>query len=170
MASELSKYYVVCVDDERELGDILLEQLKSTGCKAKWFPNGVECLRFLEDQSQQVALIISDLNMPEMDGFTLRDQVRNKWPDIPFAVLSANIDTETALKGLELKICAFLNKPHSIAQLKDLVNREVPLRTAALIENEELLKGFVEEAESNLENVEPLILRIGKQPPGLRYC
>lgn len=93
--------------------------------------NGVEALEILENNSCD--LILSDLMMPQMDGFELLVRVRadDMLYYIPFVIVSAKDAMEEKMKGLDCGADAYIEKPFSIAHLKKTVG--------SLIENRRLL-------------------------------
>ncbi len=71
--------------------------------------NGLSALRQLE--KAPVDLILSDLMMPEMDGFQLMEKVKEKYPGLPFVLLTARVDTADRLQALRLGVDDYLTKP-----------------------------------------------------------
>ena len=81
--------------------------------------SGVEALRILND-GWRVAAIVTDLNMPRMDGFELIRRVRARCDTAgtPIVVVSADTDPETPERVAEMGVSAFFAKPYSPAEVR----------------------------------------------------
>jgi signal transduction histidine kinase/DNA-binding response OmpR family regulator/streptogramin lyase len=81
--------------------------------------HGLEALKILEDSTQKIDLIVSDLMMPEMDGFELLKRVKSKaiWQKIPVIMLTALKREKEKLEALTIGVDDYLNKPFSVAEL-----------------------------------------------------
>jgi CheY-like chemotaxis protein len=79
--------------------------------------NGEEALTVIAEQ--QPDLVITDIKMPEMDGFTLLDNIRERFPDIPVLAISGYIDAED-IEGKGFN--GFLHKPLQMDELRGLVD------------------------------------------------
>lgn len=84
--------------------------LKKEGYEVLKAMNGLEGIKILEEQIPDA--IISDIMMPEMDGFEFRRQILNhpKWSDIPFLFLSAYDNEKNIITGIELEAEDFIPK------------------------------------------------------------
>jgi two-component system chemotaxis response regulator CheY len=82
-------------------------------------PSAVEALRILND-GMAVRAIVTDLNMPRMDGYELIRRVREdgKLSAMPIIVVSADTDPETPERIAALGVDAFFPKPFSPAQVR----------------------------------------------------
>jgi len=156
-------FYILCVDDEPDLLEILQETIPASGFKCVSKSSAKEALAWLEENGWRTALIISDFNMPEMDGFAFCREVPAVY-SIPFVILSAFVDREMALKGVDFKIAAFVSKPASDEQLADVIAKHALSRLTSLSDDLELHQGFIEDAKGLLEQIEPLILGFEESP------
>jgi two-component system chemotaxis response regulator CheY len=82
--------------------------------------NAVEALRILNGGGLAVEAIVTDLNMPHMDGFELIRRVREneKMSAMPIIVVSADTDPVTPERIAKLGVNAFFSKPFSPAQVR----------------------------------------------------
>jgi len=76
-------------------------------------------------QRQPVSAIITDLHMPQMDGFELIERVRATAPEayVPIIVLSGDSDPDTPLRVRQLGADAYFAKPYSPAAVRDTLER-----------------------------------------------
>ncbi|KPJ89595.1 MAG: hypothetical protein AMS18_12325, partial [Gemmatimonas sp. SG8_17] len=91
------------VDDEPQLLDALRRVLESSGYEVLVAPSGVAALEVLGQlDPTDVPLVISDIRMPEMDGFTLLRRIRERWPDIAVVMVTAVTEVDVAVACLKL--------------------------------------------------------------------
>ena len=86
-------------------------------------------------KTQRVDLVLSDVMMPEMDGFQLLTHVKKTQPDLPFILLTARIETPDRLQALRLGVDDYLTKPFQeeelLARLHNLLQRYEARHTPA---------------------------------------
>lgn len=115
--------YVVFVDDEVDLHELFRTLLKKTsrseGFLVECFENGLDCYNFVSARKDEIniLLIVSDLNMPVMNGFELLKKVKESFPGIKVIISSAYTDKETTTKAMSLGAESFLEKPININQV-----------------------------------------------------
>jgi len=111
-----NKPKILIVEDNPEMNDFLKEILSNKyNCTCVF--NGFEALKILEKQTFD--LITSDIMMPRIDGFKLREKI-NENPtlkDIPFILISAKTLTEDKIKGFKLGIDDYIVKPFNKNEL-----------------------------------------------------
>jgi DNA-binding response OmpR family regulator len=102
---------ILIVDDEPFNVDYLEQELKDLGFETLSAVNGQEALEIVMAESPD--LILLDIMMPVMDGFTVLARLKeNKgWRDIPVVVISASDEMESVVKGIELGAEDYLPKP-----------------------------------------------------------
>jgi CheY-like chemotaxis protein len=83
-------------------------------------PSGIEALRILDAAAASVQAVVTDLNMPRMDGFELIRRIRGdqKLRATPIIVISADTDPGTPERVAALGVDAFFPKPFSPAQVR----------------------------------------------------
>ncbi|MGH1338397.1 MAG: response regulator [Aureispira sp.] len=122
--------------------------------------NGAIGWQTLKGQKQQYDLVITDLMMPEMDGFELLRNIKaSEWGNmLPVVVLTARADTESKLEALTIGIDEYLTKPFSVEELtihvKNLiqnaqVRQEVAQETAPTVPVQEETKEEVAPAQES---------------------
>ena len=123
--------HVVVAEDSPMLRDLLVTTLHDSGYRfVRDFGNGLDAWEYLQslankdgDISAHVGMIVSDVEMPKMDGHRLLKLVRqnDRLHDVPFVLFSSLINEEMRLKGEELGASAQISKPE-IGQLINLLD------------------------------------------------
>ena len=116
---------ILIVEDERDIVELLRYNLQAAGFKTDYVRNGADALRRAVEKPPD--LILLDLMLPEVDGLIvcslLKSDPRTK--NVPIVMLTAKIEEEDRVKGLELGADDYIPKPFS--------PREVVLRVAAVL-------------------------------------
>lgn len=117
---------ILVVDDEILIRKVIREYLESENYKVLEAENGLDALRVLT--SNKVNLIILDIMMPKMDGFTCLEEIR-KTKDTPVIMLSAMKEETDKLNSFNLGVDDYVIKPFSpkelIARVKAHLKRTV---------------------------------------------
>ena len=120
-----SSYKVLVVDDDVEIGDYIAQELGSF-YRITTVTNGREALRQLlsTETDRQFDLVVSDVMMPEMDGFTMLRMIKTNMniSHIPVVMLTSKSDVANRLEGLERGADAFLAKPFDMDELHVVIN------------------------------------------------
>ena len=127
---------ILIVDDEKlflkSVTDGLKAYEKKNKFKALTAPNGKEALNILN--SQDIALLITDLRMPEMDGLTLISHAHNRFPALPIIVMTAFGSPEIENQVKSLGILHYLEKPIGFDEFRDHVLHELSQKKRGRIE------------------------------------
>ena len=105
-------YIVLVVDDEPLLLDMLCDMLVDLGCEAICVNCPVKGLEKIA-ADKRIAMLITDVQMPIMDGFELAARAREKRPDLPIVLMSG--------KALARPGFPVIKKPFSLPQLAGIV-------------------------------------------------
>ena len=115
---------VLIIDDEKLIRDVIREYCLNEKYAVYEAENGIEGLKILE--TEKVDVIILDIMMPKMDGYTFFKEMRENYK-IPTIVVSARNDEYDKLIGFDLGIDDYLTKPFSpkelIARVKAITKR-----------------------------------------------
>ncbi|MBR0290038.1 MAG: response regulator, partial [Selenomonadaceae bacterium] len=119
-------------EDSPMLRDLLVSTLHDSGYRfVRDFGNGQDAWEYLQglaskdgDIAAHISVIVSDVEMPKMDGHRLLKLVRHndRLRNVPFVLFSSLINEEMRLKGEELGASAQISKPE-IGQLIDLLDK-----------------------------------------------
>lgn len=119
---------ILLVEDDLNLGVLVLDFLTSEGYHVAWKRDGLGALQQL--RRQRFDLCILDVGMPGMDGFSLAKNIRELYPGLPFLFLTARLLLEDKLKGYELGAEDYVTKPFDEEEL--LCKIQVILRRQTL--------------------------------------
>lgn len=103
---------ILCIDDEEDLRQDIVEELQDAGYEVLEAANGKEGLQVILNDGPD--LVVSDITMPVMDGYELISSLRQNYPkydDMPFIFLSALADKENVLKGMKVGSDDYITKP-----------------------------------------------------------
>ena len=113
---------VLCVEDEKAVRDLIVEELTDAGLRTLEAENGRHGLEMILKHRPDI--VISDITMPEMDGTQLLAEVQINHPELsnmPFIFLTALADREKMLEGLRAGADNYLTKPVDFGALLDLI-------------------------------------------------
>lgn len=105
--------HILIVDDEIQICNILQKFFKHHNHAVSLAHNGLQALQRIK--KSQPDLIVSDIQMPEMDGITLFHHVQEQYPGIPFVAISGHIISPTECFD------AFLFKPFTPDELLAII-------------------------------------------------
>lgn len=107
-------YTVLVIEDEKNIRKIIVDYFKAEGYTVIEGENGKVGLELFD--SEEVDLVILDVMMPEIDGWTVCRRIR-KHSEVPIIMLTARTDEDDELMGFELKADDYVKKPFSPAIL-----------------------------------------------------
>lgn len=100
---------VYIVDDDEALGDSLCVLLTAMGFEATWFPSG----RVLLDAELNTAgaCLLLDVRMPDIDGISLLERLRELHPRLPVVIMTGHADVPLAVKAMRIGAVDVIEKP-----------------------------------------------------------
>lgn len=115
LQSPLQKKSILIVDDSEDNLEIIKLVLNSYGGEVDIAPNGYEALRRVKQKKYDV--ILMDIEMPELDGFQLINELKRRKNSIPVVALTAHVLPEDKLKTRDAGFHAHVSKPIDFNQL-----------------------------------------------------
>jgi two-component system, chemotaxis family, chemotaxis protein CheY len=114
---------ILTVDDSRTMRDMLKLALTSAGFSVTQAEDGVHGLEVLEQQTPRV--IVTDINMPRMDGFGFIEAVRrnDRYRAIPILVLTTESDDDKKLRARKAGATGWIVKPFDPVKLIAAIRR-----------------------------------------------
>ena len=138
---------LLIVDDEIQIIELIKKYAKFSGYEYEVAYNGQEAIDMINENSD-FDLIVMDIMMPEVDGFTAVKEIRKK-SSIPVILLSARSEEYDKLYGFDLGIDDYVTKPFS--------PKELMMRISAILNRYSHRKQVVEEVINNLSYEELVI-------------
>lgn len=106
---------ILLIEDDSEIARVVRDTFLREGYEVTWATTGLEGWEDFQEGTYD--LILVDLMLPEMDGFTLCQNIRWK-SDVPIMIISARKEDEDKVEGLKLGADDYLAKPFSLVELK----------------------------------------------------
>ena len=125
---------ILVVDDEPDVAELFRQQFRRETRQGTYVMHfagsGEQAMDMLADEIRpELIVILSDINMPGMDGLRLLDEIKQRRPDLPVMMVTAYGDDERRRRAQELGASEFITKPVDFAQLKERL-RELPSASA----------------------------------------
>lgn len=122
------KNKILLVEDDESLGYLLSEYLKIKDFDVLWASTGKKALDLIE--AHKYDLVILDVMLPDIDGFSLAKKLRANYPNLPFIFLTARSLKIDVLKGFSVGAVDYLKKPideeELVARIQALLSRLHP--------------------------------------------
>jgi CheY-like chemotaxis protein len=115
---------ILVVDDEPDVADLFRQRFRRETRQGRYVmhfaASGEQALNLLTGEIQpELIVILSDINMPGMDGLELLGEIKQRRPDLPVMMVSAYGDDQRRRRARELGASEFINKPVDFDQLKE---------------------------------------------------
>ncbi len=115
---------VFLLEDEQIVRSTVVEYLKKLDFRVKYFSSPSELDEFLSTYNgPQPYLFISDVVMPQKDGFDMVRKVKEAFPDVRSVLMSGYSAQVLAKKGQISKVGAFIQKPFTVREFKEILHR-----------------------------------------------
>lgn len=115
---------ILIVDDEEDLVEVLKTTLTPLCDKIFTANNGLEALAIIKN-FPELSAVLSDINMPSMNGLELLTEVRQQFNPVPFVVLTGYGDTKGYRTAIKLNATDFLEKPCATNEIIAVMKRAV---------------------------------------------
>src|SRR5690625_2087429 len=126
---------LLVVDDEANIRDLLAAALRFAGFAVTTASNGNEALTLVREERPD--LIVLDVMMPDMDGFTVTRRLRARGDDMPVLFLTARADPKDAVSGLTAGGDDYVTKPFSleevVARIRAILRRSAPVIDTSIL-------------------------------------
>ena len=114
---------IMVVDDEPDVVDLFKRRFRKELRRGEYVmyfaDSGEDALdKMKAGLEPEVMLILSDINMPGMNGFELLEKARVIWPNLPVAMITAYGDDESRRRAIDAGATDFLTKPLDFDELK----------------------------------------------------
>ncbi|MDV6377051.1 response regulator transcription factor [Sporosarcina sp. GW1-11] len=113
---------LLVVEDDPEIARVIQDMLRAEGYEVTWATTGLEGWEDFQQGSYDLVLV--DLMLPEMDGFTLCKNIR--WEsDLPIIIISARKEDRDKVEGLQLGADDYVEKPFSLVELRARIQSQL---------------------------------------------
>lgn len=119
---------ILVVDDEPDVAELFRQRFRREARQGTYVLHfsysGEEALAKLDDGIRpQLIVILSDINMPGMDGLALLGEIKQRWPELPVMMITAYGDDERRRRADEYGAAEFLTKPVDFDLLKERLSQ-----------------------------------------------
>ncbi len=118
--------YILIVDDESRMRKLIKDFLTAKGYSILEAEDGEKALQIFEENEAKIKLIILDVMMPKLDGWSVLRQIRQK-SKVPIIMLTARGEEQDELFGFELGVDEYISKPFSpkilVARVEAILKR-----------------------------------------------
>ncbi|MDO4913345.1 MAG: response regulator transcription factor [Bifidobacteriaceae bacterium] len=115
MNKQIDSSNIVVVDDEPSIRELLVASLHFSGFTVHTASNGAEAIEVIE--REQPDLIVLDVMLPDIDGFTVTRRIRQGGINAPVLFLTARDDTQDKIMGLTVGGDDYVTKPFSLEEV-----------------------------------------------------
>ena len=117
---------ILVVDDEFRMRKLVKDFLLKENCKVLEAGDGEEAIKVFDENKDKIKLILLDVMMPKLDGWSVLRQIRQE-SKVPVIMLTARGEEQDELFGFELGVDEYISKPFSpkilVARIKAILNR-----------------------------------------------
>ena len=123
--SILKNITILYAEDEKSLRDITLNILKGFTNKQYVAENGLEGLELFKKHEEEIDLIITDVNMPQMNGLDMIKEIKKINANIPIIVATAFSNTEYLLEAIDIGVDKYILKPIDMKKLLQVMSQSL---------------------------------------------
>lgn len=116
---------LVLVDDDRSLREMLEIILKKEGYEIITFESAVPALEWIVKEVNDIDVIVSDIIMPQIDGITFLEKVKEINKEVPVIMITANTRVDYAIEALKRGAYDYITKPFNNDELKIIIKNAV---------------------------------------------
>ncbi len=121
---------ILVVDDDPEICHLIEQILKREGYQVDVSFSGIEALQMI--RSFNYHLLLTDLEMPGVDGLELARKAKKQDPEIRVIMVAGNTDIDTTVQSLRHGVDIYITKPFNIFELKNAVKQTLHTRQVVL--------------------------------------
>jgi two-component system, cell cycle response regulator len=119
----LKSISILYVEDEKDVREFTSKLLSSLLKKVYTAQDGQEGLDLYKTNQKDIDLVVSDINMPKMNGLMMCEQIKQINRDIPLVITSAHNDTNFLKKAIEVGVSTYAMKPIDLYQLIESITK-----------------------------------------------
>lgn len=123
-------YRILYIEDEEHLASIVKETMELKGYEVLHQKEGLKVMETIATFRPDICIL--DVMLPCIDGFTLGNTIRKRYPALPILFLTAKSQTKDVLEGFSSGGTDYLKKPFSLEELMVRINNQIEIRKQAL--------------------------------------
>jgi two-component system alkaline phosphatase synthesis response regulator PhoP len=112
-----SAKHILVVEDERHLAMGIKFNLEAEGYRVTTAADGPAALKLIEENEADIDLVVLDIMLPGMSGYTVCETLRDRGSDVPVLILSARTLSEDRTRGFDVGANQYLSKPFDLDEL-----------------------------------------------------
>jgi signal transduction histidine kinase/ActR/RegA family two-component response regulator len=124
---------VLVVDDETHVREVLIEALEAEGCEVISAPSGEVALALFDQYEGKFDAVFTDIGMPEMSGWELVTEIRERSKTIPLAIVSGWADAISVQTRNAVNADWVVAKPFDINKISNIAQEIAQRKTAAVV-------------------------------------
>jgi len=113
----MSDITVLVVDDESRMRKLIKDFLAQKGYSILEAEDGEKALSVYQENKEKINLILLDVMMPKLDGWSVLRQIRQENKNLPIVMLTARSEEQDELFGFELGVDEYITKPFAMKEL-----------------------------------------------------
>ena len=123
----MTKGPIVIIEDDKDDQDVYADAIREMGIpnEFRFFDDGPEALEYLLTTEEQPFIILSDINMPKMNGLELKKNIQNDTylnaKGIPFVFISTDASKTSVRHAHALSVQGYFQKPNSLDGFKQML-------------------------------------------------
>ncbi len=121
---------ILIVDDESRMRKLIKDFLMQKNYNILEAEDGEMALKVYEENKEKINLILLDVMMPKLDGWSVLRQIRQENKTLPIVMLTARAEEQDELFGFELGVDEYITKPFSpkilVARVEAILKRSIP--------------------------------------------
>ena len=151
----LKNISILYVEDENDVRDFTSKILNPLLKKVFIAQDGEEGLKVFQENKDEIDLIVSDINMPKMDGLSMCDAIKKINSEIPIVITSAHNDTGFLKRAIDIGVNTYAMKPIDLYQLIESIIKamEPIILKRQLIELNSSLKSKIEQEVNKIKSI-----------------
>lgn len=114
---------ILLADDDAAVRDLVRRALVADGHNVHVTQDGIEAFDYFSGRSDDVDLLVTDVDMPQLDGLALAEKILALRPDLPIVLMSGFSDQLDRADALRAKHLVSISKPFTLDQIKQLVKK-----------------------------------------------
>jgi len=116
---------VLYVEDEESIREAILNILPQLFKEVISGSDGAEGLELFEKNQDKIDLVITDINMPKLNGLDMLDKIKDISPFLPMLITTAHNDADFLHRAIDVGVTGYINKPIDIRKLLDVVKKNI---------------------------------------------